>query len=376
MKAKPARAGLYVHFPFCRKKCPYCHFASAVYDEVSFVAWREGLSLEASRWADLGWEFDTLYLGGGTPSILSPSDVKYLRDKLAAHLKLAPVEFTLEANPSGDVDEAVLAGWVRAGVTRLSVGVQSFDDRILAILGRDYSAARAKEIIRGAGGAGFAAIGLDLMIGVPGETRDALEKTLDEAAALSPDHVSLYILENVEGLPFEDVLRAYPVDDDEAADAFETAAVRLETMGLRRYEISNFARPGRECRHNLKYWRSETFLGLGPSAASHSGLERWTNSDSLGKWLDKLRGGEDPREEIVALDEGQAWREAFVVGLRLVRGIDLAEFRKRFGVDVGERFAEEIAELRENSLLIFERGTLRIPEERMLVSNRILSRFV
>jgi oxygen-independent coproporphyrinogen-3 oxidase len=376
MKAKPARAGLYVHFPFCRRKCPYCHFVSRIYDEKSFAAWREGLALEASRRAGLGWEFDTLYLGGGTPSILSPSDVEDLRAMLAAHLKLAPVEFTIEANPSGDIDEAVLAGWIRAGVTRLSVGVQSFDDRILAILGRDYSAARARDFIRRAGGAGFAAIGLDLMVGVPGESRDALDKTLDEAAALSPDHASLYILENVEGLPFEAVVRADPVDDDEAADAFEAAAVRLESMGLRRYEISNFARPGRECRHNLKYWRSEPFLGLGPSAGSRGDLERWTNLDSLEGWLDKLRAGEDSRQEIVALGRDKAWREALVVGLRLVRGIDLEVFRKRFGIDVGERFAEDIEELRKDGFLIVERGTLRIPENRQLVSNRILSCFV
>lgn len=376
MNAKPARAGLFVHFPFCRRKCPYCHFVSRIYDEKSFAEWREGLALEAFRRADLGWVFDTLYVGGGTPSILSPSEVEDIRDRLAAHLNLAPVEFTLEANPSGEIDEAVLAGWVGAGVTRLSVGVQSFDDRVLTILGRDYSAVRARDFIRHAGGAGFAAISLDLMVGVPGETRDALEKTLDEVAELSPDHISLYILENVEGLPFEDVLRVCPVDDDEAADAFEAAAAGLESMSLRRYEISNFARPGRECRHNLKYWRTEPFLGLGPSAASHSGMERWTNSDSLEKWLNKLCGGEDPREEIVALDEDKAWREALVVGLRLVRGIDLEDFRQRFDVDVGERFAEEIEELRKDGFLILERGILRIPEDRMLVSNRILSRFV
>lgn len=376
INAEPARAGLYVHFPFCRRKCPYCHFVSRVYDEKSFAQWREGLALEASRRAGLEWEFDTLYLGGGTPSILSPADVGDLRNLLAARLQLAPVEFTLEANPSGDIDEAVPAGWVQAGVTRLSVGVQSFDDRILAILGRDYSAARAREFIRRADGTGFAAIGLDLMIGVPGETRDTLEKTMDEVEELSPDHISLYFLENVEGLLFEDVVRADPVDDDAAADAFEAAAARLELMGLRRYEISNFARPGRECRHNLKYWRTEPFLGLGPSAASHNGRERWTNSGSLERWLSQLRDGEDPREEIVALDEGKAWREALVVGLRLVRGIDLVDFRQRFGVDVGERWTAEIEELRKGGFIIFERGTLRIPEDRLLVSNRILSSFV
>ena len=371
-----AKAGLYVHFPFCRRKCPYCHFASVPYERRLFEVWREGLEREADLRLRLGLEFETLYIGGGTPSILRPDEISELRNLLGRRLRLSLDEFTLEANPEGNLGRDLLTGWARAGVTRLSLGVQSFDDRTLKILGRDSSAARTRAFVRRARQAGFRSIGLDLMAGVPGETRRALEKTMDAVGALSPDHVSLYLLENVEGLPFEAVLRANPVGEDEAADAFDFAAAALESLGLRRYEISNFARPGHECRHNLKYWRYEPFLGLGPSAGSHAGAERWKNPDDLRSWSEVLAAGKDPREEIVRLDTENAVREAIVVGLRLVHGLDIDEFRRRFGVDIRERFGREIEELRKDKLLVLERRRLRIPKDKLLVSNRVLSMFV
>ena len=279
------KTGLYVHFPFCRRKCPYCHFASRPSDATGAAAWMHGLLLEADRYRSLGLLFDTLYFGGGTPSLLPPDDLARIVDRLRERLGFDPAELTLEANPSTEVGPETMSGWARAGVTRLSVGVQSFDDGVLEILGREATAAEAERFIANAVGSGFFSVGLDLMTGVPGETRAGLEKTLTAVARLRPDHASVYLLENVEGLPFETTLRERPVADDDAADAFEFLAHGLDMLGLRRYEISNFARPGRECRHNLKYWRYEPFLGLGPSAASHIGQERWTNADRLEDWL-------------------------------------------------------------------------------------------
>ena len=370
------KAGLYVHFPFCRRKCPYCHFASRPMGAGDLEKWRQGIAREADRYSDVGLEFDTLYLGGGTPSLLGAAGVRPLLDLLKSRFPMRFAEFTLEANPSAEADEETLAAWAKAGVTRLSVGVQSFDDDVLDILGRESSEAQAAEFVRLARRSGFESIGLDLMVGVPGETRCGLVKTLAGVRRAAPDHVSLYLLENVEGLPFEAVLRQNPVEDDAAADAFEFMAAGLEADGLRRYEISNFARPGRESRHNLKYWRYEPFLGLGPSAASHIGNARWTNASDLDGWAAALEEGRDPRAEAVTLGPEDEAKEALIAGLRLVDGVDLRLLEERFGVDFRGRYAKEIESLAKDGFVVREKDRLRIPEERLLVSNAVLSRFV
>lgn len=369
------RAGLYVHFPFCAAKCPYCHFSSGPWTEVSYRTWREGLGREAAALPVPGLAFDTLYIGGGTPSLLKPGEVARLRELVQARFPLELEEFTLEANPvAGGAD--LLRGWREAGVTRLSVGVQSFDDTVLRTLGRPYAAAEALRFCRAGRQAGFEALSIDLMIGIPGETPESVGRSLETALGLEPDHVSLYILENVEGLPFEKVLARHPVDEDAVADSHDRIRDALEAAGLRRYEISNFARPGKECRHNLKYWRYEPFIGLGPSACSHAGGRRWRNRTSLEDWVGALRRNEAVGEEVVELTPTLAAREALVFGLRLVEGVDVASIEARFGVDVEGLFRHEIEELVQDGMLVREAKRLRIPAERFLVSNRILATFV
>ncbi len=372
-------AGLYVHFPFCAAKCPYCHFYSVPWNEAGLRTWRECLDREAGRAAaaarEAGFRFDTLYLGGGTPSLLGPDDVARIgeiaRDRFAADL----VEFTLEANPSGAATGS-LRGWREAGVTRLSVGVQSFDDEVLRTLGRPYTAAEALRFCRAAREAGFDALSVDLMVGVPGETSAAIERTVAAVLGVEPDHVSLYFLENVEGLPFEKVLARRPVDEDAAVDSYERIKDALEAAGIRRYEISNFARAGKECRHNLKYWRYEPFIGLGPSASSHAGGRRWTNPVGLEEWAGAVRRGENADRDVVALDAEAAAREALVFGLRLVEGVDRAALRERTGADAFTLCAREIDELVAEGLLVREGERLRIPAGKLLVSNAILSRLI
>jgi oxygen-independent coproporphyrinogen-3 oxidase len=369
------RAGLYIHFPFCAAKCPYCHFTSLPWNEAGFRIWEEGLEREAALSSAPGLPFDTVYLGGGTPSLLEPDDVARLRELALAHFPLEIAEFTLEANPA-DGGADLLPGWREAGVTRLSVGVQSFDDAVLRTLGRPYSAAEALRFCRAGREAGFDAFAVDLMTGIPGETPAAVEHTLAETLRLAPDHVSLYFLENVEGLPFEEVLRRHPVDEDAAVDGFRRIRDSLETAGLRQYEISNFAREGKECRHNLKYWRYEPFIGLGPSACSHAGGRRWRNKTSLPEWAKALSRNGAVQEEVVELVPALAAREALVFGLRLIEGISLAGLRERFGIDVESLYGREIGELVAEGMLVLTEGRLRIPPERFLVSNRILARFV
>jgi oxygen-independent coproporphyrinogen-3 oxidase len=368
--------GLYIHFPFCAAKCPYCHFASEVLTEAGKRAWREGIAREAGVALPSGRTFDTLYLGGGTPSLLDPDEVARLRELIAGGSRNGPKELTLEANPGGEEGAGLLRGWLEAGVTRLSVGVQSFDDGALDTLGRPYTAAEAVRFCRRARETGFASLAIDLMTGVPGETPGSAVRTVRTALALGPDHVSVYFLENVEGLPFEGILARRPVDEDASVEIFSRMWDELEAAGLRRYEISNFARQGKECRHNLKYWRYEPFLGLGPSACSHLDDRRWCNKPSLAGWADALARGGDPREEEVALGPEIASLEALAVGLRLVEGVDVPDLAARFGVDIGALRAREIDGLVADGLLVREERRLRIPADKLLVSNAILSRLI
>mgnify|MGYP005835180365 CR=1 FL=1 len=375
--------GLYVHFPFCRAKCPYCHFSSRPYDESLLRAWRKGLALEAQlvkegMTADAPEPpaaFDTLYIGGGTPSLLAPAEVADVVRLLEDSFRLDLKEFTLEAG--ADVaDSSFVRGWRDAGVTRLSVGVQSFDDGILARLGRGCSAARAMDFCRKAGRAGFASWSLDLIIGVPGESSLTMKESLDRVLELAPDHVSLYILENVEGLPFERVLAEEPPDEDLVADLHDFCRETLEGAGLRRYEVSNFARPGAECRHNLKYWRYRPFLGLGPSASSHVGSSRWSNKQELRAWLEALEKGDDIREEVVLLTPELQAREAVIFGLRLVEGVDIEELGRRTGVDIEALFGRELEALARDGLILRENSRVRVPEEKFLVSNQVFVRLL
>jgi oxygen-independent coproporphyrinogen-3 oxidase len=367
--------GLYIHFPFCASKCPYCHFASVPYRDDLFALWTEGMVREARLRGPGGSVVETLYIGGGTPSLLSPADFGGLQFTLGESFDLGLEEFTLEANP-GPAGERDFAGWRECGVSRLSVGVQSFDDRILRLLGRGYTPRQARVFLDEARKAGFANISVDLMIGVPTETRDSLDDSLRRTLDFGPEHVSVYILENIEGLPFASVVRDHPPDDDAVADAYDLARGRLEAAGLRRYEISNFARPGKECLHNLKYWRYEPFLGLGPSAASHLPGERWTNKSGIGEWASALAAGTDPRDEIKLLTPRESLREALIFGLRLAGGVSLKDLKRRFGFDVLEIYGREIEELRAEGLLILESSTLRIVQDKFLISNRVFSRLV
>jgi oxygen-independent coproporphyrinogen-3 oxidase len=322
-----------------------------------------------------GLVFDTIYLGGGTPSLLEPGDIAWLLELARSHFSLEVDEFTLEANPgAGGADR--MRGWREAGVTRLSVGVQSFDDDVLATLGRPYAAAEALNFCRAGRSAGFETLAIDLMIGVPGETPASVGRSFEIALGLEPDHVSVYFLENVEGLPFAAVLARHPIDEDAVVDAYGRIRDALEAAGLRQYETSNFARPGRECRHNLKYWRYKTFVGLGPSACSNAGGRRWCNKTSLDDWAEALRRNDTIREDVVELTAELAAREALVFGLRTVAGVDLAGFTERFKVDIMALFGREVGRLVEEGCLIREADRLRIPVDKFLVSNAILSRFV
>ena len=370
-----SKAGLYIHVPFCRKKCPYCHFASVTYREEMVEVWLEGLAREARFHSNQDFVFDTLYFGGGTPSLLSPDEINGILEVLNTNFRLDISEFTLEANP--DIrDRAILEGWKDAGVTRLSLGVQSFDDRVLRLLGREYSAAQAADFAASCRQAGFENISLDLMIGVPTEERKSLAEFLRRLDDLAPEHVSFYVMEQLEGLPFEEFYARHAPDEDLVAGEYEFLQRELEARGLCQYEISNCARPGKECRHNLKYWRYEPFLGLGPSACSHLGNRRWCHEPDILRWVEALRRGKEALSETADLGPDESLKEALVFGLRLVEGIKPSAFRRRFGLDILKRFGAAFRELERDGFIESGDDHIRIRKNKLLLSNQVFVRLI
>lgn len=320
-------AGLYVHVPFCRVRCPYCDFATAPYAAETARLYAGALCGEAELRAPLaaGAAFSTLYLGGGTPSRLEPDALTALLDGVRQRFRFAgDAECTLEANPE-DVDERRLPAWRKAGVTRLSIGVQSADDVELRRLGRVHGAEAARTAALRAAAA-FPTWSVDLLYGFPGHDVTSWRRTLEEAVRWQPPHVSAYQFTPEAGTPMGDAVRAGRVRaavPDEAARYFDEAVNVLGRAGYEHYEISNFARPGHRSRHNLLYWRRRPVLALGPGAVSFWGERRWRNEPDLGRWTSRARAGLDPAvevEETTAL----AARETVMLGLRLAEGVPWA----------------------------------------------------
>ena len=317
-----APLSLYLHIPFCRRKCAYCDFASQGGQEEKIPAYvealREEIRLRADRYS-AGRTVGTIFFGGGTPSLLTGGQLAGLLDAIRAGFSLSPeAEISMEANP-GTVTEASLAGYLSAGVNRLSLGVQALDDRLLASIGRIHTAKEAEQAVAMARRAGFRSLNLDLMYGLPGQSRADFAATIERALALSPEHFSLYSLIVEEGTPMQSrVARGEAVLPPEEAvlSMQHDAQAALEARGYLRYEVSNYALPGRECRHNLTYWRRGEYLGLGCAAHSLMENERFSNTASLAEYLAGKR--EEAREALTPRDE---YEEAVMLGLRTREGI-------------------------------------------------------
>lgn len=366
MSGRAAGLGLYVHVPFCLTRCRYCDFYRVGEDPGRRSRFLLALEEEiAGRDAWHGRRAETVFLGGGTPSLLAPAQVEGLLVALARRFPFAvDAEVTLEANPS-DLDPERLAGYRRAGITRLSLGVQSLNDRELRLLGRRHDARRARRVVRQAREAGFDNVSLDLMLAVPGQTRGSLRTTVEGALALAPDHLSAYLLEIHPGSEIDGLLRRRPAlfpGTEAQRRAYALLAELAEAAGLAQYEVSSFARPGRESRHNLRYWRRLDTLGFGPSAHSQVGPARWRNPPDLVAYLaDPLRVeelGSAPREE-----------ELFL-GLRLAEGVPVRRLAALLGREMDElRPALE----RLSPWLEVASGRARLNREGFLLSNEVLT---
>jgi len=360
--------------PFCLRKCPYCDFLSFPYQEALAEEFLRALKVEMGLHRGLAPE--SIYIGGGTPTVLSAQQLQALLGALRESFPTGPsVEFTVEANPA-TLDEAKCALLREAGVGRLSLGLQALRDELLSALGRLHGRADALAAVRLARAAGFEDISVDLIYGIPGQGLRDWEETLGETVALlGPQHISAYELTAEEGTPFHESLRKGLLrmpPEDEIAEMFLMAHQVLEAAGYGHYEVSNYALRARECRHNLNYWRRGPYLGLGPGAHSFLQGRRWRNTPDLGLYIQGLlREGRPPKEDVHVLEPQEEAREFLMLGLRLREGISLKEASELYGLGGLLRASEPL--LREG-FLGCEGGRLRPTVRGMLALNQVLLR--
>ncbi len=387
---------LYVHIPFCETKCPYCDFNTYAAIEQLMPEYVAALASEIESWGALldHPQIGTIFFGGGTPSYLPSSDIETLLTTVRGEFVVAgDAEITLESNP-GDLDAAKLAAYLDQGVNRLSIGVQSFDDGLLAMLGRRHDAATAVSAFEAARAAGFENVSIDLMFGLPNQTREQWGETLSQCLSLEPDHTSLYALTVEPNTPMEYSVNSGELpepDPDLAADMYLDACDGLERSGYSHYEISNWARAGRESRHNLAYWRSSPYLGVGPGAHSYVSGHRFANLKSPRSYIARMAdlSVEDIRGDPVAVmrrdgpvaDVEEATisieiSDVFMMGLRLSGGISAPAFEKRFGRTIRDARAEQIDELVLAGMLVSDEAGIRIPHDRWLMGNEVFVRFI
>ena len=370
---------LYIHIPYCVRKCLYCGFYSTQYNSEQADAFIISLACEAAvRQAELSHRvFRSIYIGGGTPTVLGCEQAAKILDIIREHFHVSQdAEFTLEANPN-TVTEKILDTWRQGGVNRLSLGVQSFSDEVLRTLGRLHTADQAEDAFRLARKAGFRNIGIDLIYGIPGQVMPQWEATLDRTTRCKPEHISAYSLSLDEGSKFSmdaDAGRLALPDDDRVADMYDRAVTTLGSAGYGRYEISNFSLPDFECRHNMNYWERGEYLGLGPGAWSFlSGTRSRTIADTA-EYTRRLISGESAVIETEFPGPEQASRETILLSFRTMNGMDLRRYRRDFGPGVSERLEGAMAPLIAAGLLRIKEGRATLTDRGIMLSNEALSR--
>ena len=380
---------IYIHIPFCKKKCDYCDFLSAPAAETVMRRYVDALK-EEIRQFEAPRPVSTVFIGGGTPSILPGSWIGEIMETLRHKFRVLPdAEISIECNP-GTADAGKLEEFRLAGINRLSLGLQSADDRDLRMLGRIHTWKQFLDIFRSARDAGFCNINVDLMSGLPEQTAGSWEETLKKVLALQPEHISAYSLIIEEGTPFyqryhEDlVLREkgeepslLPSEEEERRMYHRTEKI-LAGAGYLRYEISNYAREGFDCRHNTGYWTREEYAGFGLGAASLLGNARLKNTEDLGaylrRYLDKEKNAAQPEKEILSRSEEIS--EAMFLGLRLIRGVEIREVDRRYRTDIRDRYGKGIRQLKEQELLAEEDGCLRLTGRGLDLANLVMGAFV
>jgi len=370
--------GLYLHVPFCSSICNYCNFNRGLFEPALKARYVEALELEI-RSAGRGAAADTIFFGGGTPSLLEPEEIGRLIAACRDVFTVTPdAEITLETNPETSSD-ARMAGFRAAGVNRVSFGVQSFKSEELVRLGRLHSVARAREAVRESRRAGFDNVSLDLMMWLPRQSVLDWQESVEALIDVDPSHASLYILEIYPNAPLKDTMARAgwsQAPDDDAADMYVWSLGRLEAAGYRQYEISNVARAGAESRHNLKYWQDGEWLGFGCGAHSTRGGVRWKNVSATEDYIRRVFEARPLAVERRALSARERAEEALFTGLRLAEGVDVAAVGARYGQDTWSRFGPGLAPFITHGIVRRDGDRIRLTRDGMLVANEVMSVFV
>jgi oxygen-independent coproporphyrinogen-3 oxidase len=373
-------AGLYVHIPFCSSRCSYCDFATGLYQSELADRYVRGLiqEIRSSRYA--GENVDTIYFGGGTPSLLAAAQLDHILASLHERFKVAAdVEITLEINPGSATPEKLRA-FRSLGINRASFGAQTFNDAELAKLGRSHNSADALRTFADLRQTGFANVSFDLIAGLPGQTLPVWQRNIKQALDLAPEHLSFYLLEVHSGTPLAEHIRRGiqpQPDEDLAAVMYEWMLEQAAAAGYEHYEISNLCRPGFHSRHNVKYWTAAPYYGFGCSAHSYDGdTRRWSNHRDVSKYIEMVESGASPVVEEQQLTETDVRAEAVFLGMRMMEGVDLRRYRESFGVDLRDEHADDLERFCKAGLVELDGDLIRLTRTGALLSNEVFAAFV
>jgi len=375
-------AGIYIHIPFCRSRCSYCDFATGMYTSALAERYVLNLAKEIKSFSEVETTeiVDTIFFGGGTPSLLSPAQVEMVLNAVRERFTVSTgAEVTIEINP-GTASMETLSAYRQLGVNRASFGAQTFDDNELARLGRSHTAGDTRRTFRYLRDAGFDDVSFDLIAGLPGQTLDGWSRNLDQAFSLRPEHLSFYLLEVHQGTPLAKHIREgmQPKPDDDLAVAmYELMLDRASEAGYEHYEISNLCLPGFESRHNTKYWTGAPYYGFGCSAHSYDGLfRRWANERDMLRYLGMIEQGGSAIVDETRLTQADRQAEAVFLGLRMMQGLSMKEYSLVFGADLGEQYEDDLARFREAGLIECSGDLLKLTRAGALLSNEVFSAFV
>lgn len=375
-------AGVYIHIPFCRSRCSYCDFATGLYETELAERYVRAVVSEIFQTREINRSpaIDTIYFGGGTPSLLSPAQADCILTAVNDCFEVAPnTEVTMEMNP-GSVSREGLSTFRRLGINRASFGAQTFDDAELAKLGRAHNTADTFRTFHDLRDSGFDNVSFDLIAGLPGQSMLRWQTNVDSALELKPEHLSFYLLEVHAGTPLAEHIRRgiQPVpDDDLAGEMYELMLERADAAGYEHYEISNLCLPGFDSRHNTKYWNGAPYFGFGCSAHSFDGAnKRWSNLRDVTQYVDQVEVNGSAVIEERELSEAETRAEAVFLGMRLMSGVDVRQYRQLFGVDLRDEYREDLNRFEEAGLVEIDGDVIRLTRAGALLSNEVFAAFI
>ena len=373
------KLGIYIHIPFCIKKCGYCDFYSVKWDEESENIYIHSAINEIKSYYELSSKYvvDSIYMGGGTPSIINPKNLEKIISAIRSIFTVEEnSEISMEANPNSLSENLKIYGEI--GINRLSIGIQSLNDNILKRIGRIHNSIEALQAIDRAISFGFENINADVMFNIPGQTVDDINDTISKLVTKQIRHISFYSLKLEEGTPMYLLKKNKKIvmpEEDLEREMYYAGRNIMEKHGLMQYEISNFSVKGYECRHNLKYWKQEEYIGIGPSAHSFLGNVRFSNPSDLTEYITSGENGVFERNTLEEMDENDIKFEYIMLRLRLTEGLKFADFKNKFSIDFKEAYKEQIKHLTENNLIESDDDAIRLTKRGMDLSNYVFSQF-